>query len=260
MTTRTSTILGWAPVIAVALFIIAASAAPKFFLTDGSSLEPFMRDLGVWDLRIAYGVLELVCMILLLVPRTSTIGFILSVGLLGGALATNLTHKDVPTMPIIPLAFLFLLTLSAYFRNPELLSRFFKRPVPSAGLAAKIIGWIAAILIAAFNLFAAVMKFVPVVPGSPGDVFATEVGMKGLEYPLGVLEFIIVILFVIPRTSTVGFVLMVGYMGGVLAANLTHGFSLVETIPIQLTFLFLILSAYGRNRELLSRLLGRPVQ
>lgn len=71
--------------------------------------------------------------------------------------------------------------------------------------AGLIIGWICALLVAAFNLFAAIMKFVPVTPGSPGDIFATEVGMKGLEYQLGVLELIIVVLFVIPRTSTVGF-------------------------------------------------------
>jgi hypothetical protein len=126
--------------------------------------------------------------------------------------------------------------------------------------AGKIVGWICAILIAAFNLFAAVMKFVPVEPGSPGDVFATEVGMKGLEYQLGVVELIIVLLFVIPRTMTVGFILMVGYMAGILAANITHGFTTMEVLPIYISLLLLAVVGWLRHPELTARLRGKVVQ
>ncbi|MDO8648821.1 MAG: DoxX family protein [Candidatus Peregrinibacteria bacterium] len=122
-----------------------------------------------------------------------------------------------------------------------------------------IIGWICAIIVAAFNLFAAVMKFVPIVPGSPAEEMSRKLGMEGLMYPLGVLEIIIVVLFLLPRTSTVGFVLMIGYMGGALATNLTHGFSQAEVIPIYVVFLLLTISAYFRNPELLSRLRKKPV-
>ena len=47
-------------------------------------------------------------------------GFVLMVGYLGGVLATLLTHGQDPTM--IYVAFV-LLTISGYFRNPELLGR-----------------------------------------------------------------------------------------------------------------------------------------
>lgn len=124
------------------------------------------------------------------------------------------------------------------------------RPLP-------IIGWISTILVAAFNMFAGVMKFVPVAPGSDAEIMGTKLGVMGIEHALGVLELIIVALFLIPRTSTVGFVLMIGYMGGALATNLTHGFSNMEAMPIYITFILLTVSAYVRNPELLSRLLGR---
>ena len=122
-----------------------------------------------------------------------------------------------------------------------------------------IIGWICALLVAMFNLFAAVTKFMTFAPGSPADQFAEKVGMKGLEHPLGVLELIIVALFLFPRTSTVGFVLMIGYMGGVLATILTHGFGTMDVIPIYISFGLLMISAYFRNPELLSRLLKKPL-
>ena len=120
-----------------------------------------------------------------------------------------------------------------------------------------IIGWACALLVAAFNLFAAVMKFVPVAPGSDGAVMMEKLGMNGLMHSIGILELIIVVLFVIPRTSTVGFVLMIGYMGGALATNLTHGFSNMDALPIYISFVLLTISAYVRNPELLDRLLAR---
>ena len=123
-----------------------------------------------------------------------------------------------------------------------------------------IIGWICAIPVAAFNLFAAVMKFMPVVPGSAAEVMGNKLGVVGLDHQLGVLELIIVALFLIPRTSTVGFVLMIGYMGGALATNLTHGFSNIDALPIYIAFALLTISAWYRNPELTARLLKRPVQ
>ena len=121
--------------------------------------------------------------------------------------------------------------------------------------ASSIIGWTCAGLVAAFNLFAAVMKFMPVAPGSEAEAMGQKLGVIGLEHSLGVLEFIIVALFLIPRTSTVGFVLMIGYMGGALATNLTHGFSNMDAIPIYITFVVLMISAWYRNPELVSRLM-----
>ncbi|NOS66791.1 MAG: DoxX family protein [Candidatus Peribacteraceae bacterium] len=120
--------------------------------------------------------------------------------------------------------------------------------------ASSIIGWTTAILVAAFNLFAAVMKFVPVEPGSDGAVMMERLGVTGMMQQLGVLELIVIALFLIPRTSTVGFVLMIGYLGGALATNLTHGFTHLEALPIYILFVLLMISAWFRNPELTTRL------
>jgi hypothetical protein len=86
-----------------------------------------------------------------------------------------------------------------------------------------------------------------------------KLGVGGLEHGLGVLEIIIIVLFLIPRTSTVGFILMVGYLAGALATNLTHGFTFAEAAPLYVLLLLLTISGYFRNPELVSRLMGKPV-
>ncbi len=52
---------------------------------------------------------------------------------------------------------------------------------------------------------------------------------------------------------------MIGYMGGALATNLTHGFTHLEALPIYISFVLLAVSAIFRNPELLSRLMKKPV-
>jgi hypothetical protein len=120
-----------------------------------------------------------------------------------------------------------------------------------------IIGWICAALVGALNIFAGVMKFVPVPADSPQAAMMQSMGMTpGLEHILGVIELVSVVLFLIPRTSTVGFVLITSYMAGALATLLTHG--------QDGTFLIIVLglltvSAYFRNPELLTRIKGKSV-
>ncbi len=122
-----------------------------------------------------------------------------------------------------------------------------------------IIGWICVGLVAAMNIFAAVMKFVPVEPGSVAADFAERLGTAGIEHQLGILEIAVIILYVLPRTSTVGTVLMVGYLGGALATNLTHGFTFAETAPLYVLLVLLAVGAWFRNPELTTRLRGKPM-
>lgn len=123
-----------------------------------------------------------------------------------------------------------------------------------------IIGWICFGLVLAFNLFAAVMKYVPVVPDSEGAKMMERLGLTvQMQHVLGVVEFAIVALFLIPRTRVVGFILMVGYLGGALATNITHGFTFAETVPMYVTFALLALGGWLLLPELTARLRGRPM-
>ena len=72
-----------------ALFLLGASIAPK--LLGMPVAEETMSQLG-WPAGYAFtiGVIELTCLLLYLVPRTSLLGAILMTGLLGGAMATHI--------------------------------------------------------------------------------------------------------------------------------------------------------------------------
>ncbi len=128
----------------------------------------------------------------------------------------------------------------------------FPFPILMKFSVSSLVGWICTALVGALNIFAGVMKFMPVDPASEQAKMMADMGMTpGLEHALGVIELTITLLYIIPRTSTVGFVLMVGYFGGVTATLLTHG--------QDATFAYVILAvltvgAYFRNPELLTRL------
>lgn len=85
-------------------------------------------------------------------------------------------------------------------------------------MGAKITGWILSGLVIAFYLFDAIGKFfVPI---------QVKEGMERAGWPIdtaftiGAILLVCTILYVIPRTSLIGAVLLTGYLGGAVATNL----------------------------------------
>lgn len=76
------------------LFMLAASIAPKFLMADMVA-EQSMTPLG-WPAKylLLIGLIELACVVLYVIPRTSLFGAVLMTGLLGGAIATNLRVEN----------------------------------------------------------------------------------------------------------------------------------------------------------------------
>jgi hypothetical protein len=76
-----------------ALFILFASVAPK--LTGAQVAVDIFAEL-CWPARhlTLVGLLELGCLVLYLIPRTSVLGAVLFTGLLGGAMATQLRAES----------------------------------------------------------------------------------------------------------------------------------------------------------------------
>lgn len=72
-----------------ALFLLGASIAPK--LLGFSVVDETMAQLG-WPpgYGLMIGVVELICLVLYLNPRTSFLGAVLMMALLGGAMATQI--------------------------------------------------------------------------------------------------------------------------------------------------------------------------
>jgi len=80
---------GWVLTGFYTLFMLGASVTPK--LLGMAVAEDTMAQLG-WPPGYAFtiGVIELACVLLYLWPRTSVLGAVLTMGLLGGAIATHL--------------------------------------------------------------------------------------------------------------------------------------------------------------------------
>ena len=71
------------------LFMLGASVAPKLFGMQVA--DDTMRQLGWPDgFVLMIGIIELVCVLLYVFPRTSVLGAVLMMGLLGGAMATQI--------------------------------------------------------------------------------------------------------------------------------------------------------------------------
>lgn len=76
-----------------ALFLLGASVTPKLLMLPVA--EETMAEVG-WPAGYAFmiGVIELACVILYLVPRTSVLGAVLTMALLGGAMATQIRAES----------------------------------------------------------------------------------------------------------------------------------------------------------------------
>jgi hypothetical protein len=81
--------LGWGLSGLFALFMLGASVAPK--LTGMPIAQETMAALGWPDAPVLMiGVIELICTILLLIPRTGLLGAVLMMAVLGGAITTQI--------------------------------------------------------------------------------------------------------------------------------------------------------------------------
>lgn len=93
MNTPKSIWIGRALTAVFAIFMLAASIAPKLIGADVAANA--LRDLG-WPegYVLMIGLIELGCLVLYLLPRTSVLGAVLMMGLLGGAMATQIRAEN----------------------------------------------------------------------------------------------------------------------------------------------------------------------
>ena len=89
-------------------------------------------------------------------------------------------------------------------------------------------GWITSGLVTAFLLFDAVIHLLK--PAPVVEAFAKLHLPLSLAVDLGVIELLSLVLYVIPRTSILGAVLLTGYLGGAVAIQVTTSNSLFGEI------------------------------
>ncbi|NJO22898.1 MAG: DoxX family protein [Sphingomonadales bacterium] len=107
-----------------ALFMLGASVAPK--LLHMPIAEEIMAQLG-WPAGYAFmiGLVELACVVLYLIPRTSVLGAVLMMALLGGAMATQIRAGSPLFSHILFSLYLGLFMWGGlWLRNPQLRALF----------------------------------------------------------------------------------------------------------------------------------------
>lgn len=114
-----------------------------------------------------------------------------------------------------------------------------------------IVQWVAAGLVAAVFLMSGAMKF-----NLPADALA-QMESQGITPAmaknLALIEILSAILFLLPRTSVLGTLLLTAYMGGAIATHYTHGQPLMAPCVV-LAIVWLV--SVWRNAELKTRLFG----
>ena len=106
-------------------------------------------------------------------------------------------------------------------------------------------GWVITVLPSFLLVFSAVMKFVG--PPEVKEGFTKAGWNANLLVPLGITELACTVLYLVPQTSTLGAVLLTGYMGGAICHHLRLG----EPIVVQVVFGMVIwLGLYLREPRL----------
>jgi hypothetical protein len=111
-------IIGLLPALALILSSLTKLAHREFAGKEPDFVEQGFEHLG-WDISsdLTLGILELVCTVVYLVPRTAVLGAVLVTGYLGGAIATHVRiHEPVITQVILGV----LVWGGLYFREPRL--------------------------------------------------------------------------------------------------------------------------------------------
>jgi hypothetical protein len=115
----------------------------------------------------------------------------------------------------------------------------------------RIAGWVLSGLLAAFFLFSASGKLLGLMPKDAQEEMLAHLGwtaetMKGI----GVIEVVITVLFLIPRTAFIGAILLTGYMGGAIATHVRVG----DAPAIQVVIAVLVWVALGMRKPEIFRL------
>lgn len=112
---KTNRIIYWI-LTALIAFVFIGSAIGK--LTANEEALKMATNFGLDAKTFSMiGVVELICVLLFIIPRTGVVGTLLLAAYMGGAIATHLEHGESIIAPCVIQAFIFVV---AFFRFPEL--------------------------------------------------------------------------------------------------------------------------------------------
>lgn len=96
------------------IILLIVTAVPKLILMD--FMVENMNEAGMGHMILGVGIVEILCVIAFLIPKTRNIGFLLVVAYTGGIIAAEWAAKE----QVIPgLVIMILLWVGWYFERPE---------------------------------------------------------------------------------------------------------------------------------------------
>ena len=111
----------WASRIITALFALFMTFDGVIHVVKPAPVVDSFKELGIpFGTSLPVGVIELACLALYLVPRTSVLGAILLTGYLGGAIAIQLRAAQVPFNIAFPAILGVLMWLALWLRERRL--------------------------------------------------------------------------------------------------------------------------------------------
>jgi len=122
MTTKTKNIISWILTGLVA-FIFIGSAISKLIGGNGALAMAHSIGLEAGTFKII-AIVELLCAVLFIIPRTGILGTLLLAAYMGGVIATSLEHGQSIILAIIIQAIVWII---AVVRFPELMQRFLNK-------------------------------------------------------------------------------------------------------------------------------------
>ena len=236
---------------ALAILFMLMDAAMKF--THAAQVIEATKQLEIpFSLIPAIGVIALLCLAFYVIPATSVLGAILFTGYLGGAIAVHArVGNPIFTHMLFPIYIALFIWGGIWFRDRTMRDLFpiVKNPATSAPSKALLYtGYAITALAALLVLLSAVMKFVYVPPaGAPPPAFPME-----YVHTLAYIEFLLVALYLFPRTAFFGAVFLSGYLGGATMIGLRAGESVGGSIIPAIIAVFLWIGLWLRNAQVRS--------
>jgi hypothetical protein len=126
MSPKARNITGWVLTALIGLLLIF-SAIIKIKGGDEMAKNIVAMGLTMDNIKII-GVVEIICALLFIIPRTGVLGTLLVAAYLGGAIATHVEHQLPVMMPILVECLVF---ITAIIRFPELSRRLMGNGTPA---------------------------------------------------------------------------------------------------------------------------------
>jgi uncharacterized membrane protein YphA (DoxX/SURF4 family) len=119
----------------------------------------------------------------------------------------------------------------------------------------KTIGWV---ITSCLALIFAMSAFMKLSQNEEAIAQAAAIGIDALTYQIiGVVEVVALLLFLIPRTSLLGSLLLIAYMGGAIATHLQHQQPMTIALTVEILLWIVVIIRYPDVRQ---RLLPIPTK